>query len=446
MYKYEDHETRQLFPELFPLGGNLNSENRWVKLAALVPWSKMEEVYQKYFSAGMGRPAKSSRLMVGLIIAKHIECVSDEKVVEEFMENPYVQMFCGYESFVVENNVISPSLLSRLRKRMGREFFAKLEREVLSVLRQEKIIRAHDHMLDATVVPANIEYPTDVKLLNHAREWLCGTIKVMRKKFGVREKVRTVVRKARAVYINFTKKRRKTKRFIRKTHRQMLQFVRRNAAQLKTMLEKYGQDLVLREKKFIAKRLEIVEKIYEQQRQMWKEKTRAVKDRIVSLHRPEIRPIVRGKDGRDVEFGPKVLLSWVDGFCFLDYFSFDAYNEAEHAELSLEKYRERFGKLPKVSIGDGIFGNRHNRERLKALGVRNAFKPLGRPSESGDASQKAWLKKKMTLRGSRMEGIIGHAKNHFGLDKILYRIDGGEEIWVRLGLLGMNLSTALKKS
>jgi hypothetical protein len=177
---------------------------------------------------------------------------------------------------------------------------------------------------------------------------------------------------------------------------------------------------------------------------MWKQKSHQMKDRIVSLHLPHIRPMVRGKDGRDVEFGPKALLSWVNGFCFLDHFAFSAYNEAEHAETSLKKYEERFGKLPKVSIGDGIFGNRTNRQKLKELGIKNAFKPLGRPPARTKA-QKAWMKGKLKLRNGHMEGIIGHVKKHFGLDRINYRIDGGEEIWTRMGLLGMNLSTALKR-
>jgi len=139
---------------------------------------------------------------------------------------------------------------------------------------------------------------------------------------------------------------------------------------------------------------------------------------------------VRGKDGRDVEFGPKVLLSWVDGFCFLDYLSCDAYNEGDKAVVSLEKYRERFGALPPVTIGDGIFGTRANRQKLKELGIRNAFKPLGRPPVM-DSATAEWAKRKQRQRNGHMEGIIGHAKQHFKLDRVLYRIAGGEEIWTR---------------
>ena len=444
MYKPKDRETLPLFPELFPLGGGLNANNRWMKLSTVMPWKELDDVYSRYFSPTMGRPAKDSRLMIGLLVAKHVDNFSDERVVEEFMENPYVQAFCGYELFVTEETVVDPSLLSYQRKRLGKEFFEKFENDVLNVLIDKRVIRPKDHMLDATVVPANVEYPTDVKLVNRCREWLVKSIHVLSEKMGVTKIVRTYKRVARKAYVTFSRKRKKTKRMIRKAHKQMLQFTRRNAKQLNELLEKSREELKTHERKFLEERLRVVEEILRQQWAMWREKTHQMKDRIVSLHLPHVRPMVRGKDGRDVEFGPKALLSWVNGFCFLDHFSFDAYNEAEHAEKSLKKYKKRFGKFPGASIGDGIFGNRKNRQRLKELGIKSAFKPLGRPPAT-DKAQRAWMKKKQGLRNGHMEGIIGHAKKHFGLDRIRYRIRDGELIWTIMALLGMNLSTALKR-
>ncbi|MCB4756252.1 MAG: IS5 family transposase [Elusimicrobia bacterium] len=444
MYKPKDRETLPLFSEIFPFGGRLNPTNRWLKLSKIMPWGELEEVYRKYFSDRMGRPAKDSRLIMGLLVAKHMKGVSDEAAVEEFMESPYIQAFCGYDGFVTDEAVIDPSLLSHSRKRLGKEFFEKFEKEILSVLIQRKVIRPKDHMLDATIVPANIEYPTDVKLVNRCREWLVKTIRGLRRQLNIKEKIRTHVRKARGVYVNFQRKRKRAKRFIRRTQKKMLQFAGRNLRQLKALLKKYGDELTALQRRVIKERLKVLETIFKQQWAMWKAKSHQMKDRIVSLHLPHIRPMVRGKDGRDVEFGPKALLSWVDGFCFLDYFSFDAYNEALHAGRSLRKYKERFGHLPAVSIGDGIFGNRANRRKLGRLGVLNAFKPLGRPSTS-DKGHRAWMKKKQRLRNGHMEGIIGHAKNRFGLDRIRYRIENGELIWTMMALMGMNLSTALKR-
>lgn len=442
MYRPKDRQTLPLFPELFPLGGGLRADNRWIRLMELIPWNRLEELYRQYFSDRMGRPAKDSRLIYGLLIVKHHEGYSDERVVEEYLENPYVQAFCGEDSFVTQGG-IDPSLLSKTRKRLGKSFFRRFEKEVLEVFKRRRIVKAGEHLLDATVAPANIEYPTDTKILNRVREWAVETIRVIRKHFNVKEKVRTYCRKARSAYVGFQKKRKKTRAMIRLMRGKLLRYARRNIRQLEELFQEYGGQLKKKKRDFLNRRLETARTIYLQQYQMWKTSVHSVKDRIVSLHLPHIRPIVRGKDGRQVEFGPKVLLSWVDGLCFLDKLSFDAYNEGAHLFDSLEAYKERFGGYPACSTGDGIFGNRNNRAKLKELNIRGGFKALGRAVLNN--SHKRWLRQKQKLRASRMEGIIGHGKNHFGLDRILYRVTDGEEMWVRLGLMAMNLSTALKR-
>jgi hypothetical protein len=441
VYKPKDRQTLPLFPELFPLGGGLRADNRWMKLSELIPWGELEELYRGYFSQWRGRPAKDSRLMCGLLIVKHIDRESDEGVVEKFLESPYVQWFCGYERFVTED-VIDPSLLSKTRKRLGAQFFKEFEEKLIGVLLERKILKAGDHLLDATVIPANIEFPTDTKLLNRSREWLVMVIGGLRKKLNLSEKVRTYCRVAREFFVGFQKKRRKTKAMIRLGRGKMLRFVRRNLRQLEELLQRHKDRLLRKEREAIRQRLEVIRTIYAQQWEMWKTKAKTVKDRIVSLHLPRIRPIVRGKEGKDVEFGPKVLLSWVGRFCFLDHLGFDAYNEGTHLKESLEEYKKRFGKYPKTSTGDGIFGNRANRGMLKELEIRGGFKALGKAARI--RVNKQWYRQKQRLRGSRMEGIIGNGKNHYGLDKILYTIPGGEEIWTRMCLAGMNLATVLR--
>lgn len=442
MYRPKDRKTIPLFPELFPLGGGLSADNRWLKLAGLVPWERLEEIYRKYFSEGMGRPAKDSRLICGLLIVKHAEKYSDERVVLEYLENLYVQAFCGEEVFRT-GGAINPSLLSKMRRRLGAEFFEKFEWEVLVELKAGGAIKPGEHLLDATVFPSDITFPTDAGLLNKCRQWVVKVIKLVEKRAGVKEKARTYCRKAQKAYLGFQKRRRKTKREINLMRAKLLRYLRRNVGQLEALLAGYAGELKAREREFLKTRLETVKRIYAQQLELWLTKARSVKGRIVSLHMPHIRPIVRGKAGRDAEFGAKALLSWVDGYCFLDKLCFEAYNEGEHLAGSLEKYKERFGAYPVSSTGDGIFGSRNNREHLKEINVRGGFKALGRGACVKE--NRAWYLRQHKKRASRMEGIIGLGKNRFGLDRVKYRIAGGEEIWARLGLMAMNLSTALRK-
>jgi hypothetical protein len=139
--KPRDNNTPNLFPELFPMGGALDKTNRWFELADLVPWEELDGIYRKYFSENSGRPAKDSRLMCGLLVVKWVEGYSDDRTVQEFQENPYIQMFCGFEHFITQEQPVESSLLSKLRKRLGDEFYDTFEREVLSAVLKKDVLR-----------------------------------------------------------------------------------------------------------------------------------------------------------------------------------------------------------------------------------------------------------------------------------------------------------------
>ena len=141
-----------LFKELMPFGGKLNGNNRWIKLHDKIPWVQLEELYRKYYSH-LGRPGKDSQLINGLLIIKHTKDISDEKVVEEFMENPYLQYFCGYDQLVTLEQEIDPSTLSKVRGRVGVEYFRMFEEEIIKILIDEKVIKVNEQMVDATVYP-----------------------------------------------------------------------------------------------------------------------------------------------------------------------------------------------------------------------------------------------------------------------------------------------------
>src|SRR3990170_2023889 len=308
MYKSPDRQTPHLFEELFPFGGKLDSKNRWLKIAGLIPWKELEQKYAQYFS-DLGRPGTDGRLAVGLFLLKHMSGKSDVEVVLELLENPYWQSFCGLEAFATERT-IEASTLSRLRKRLGPKYVKEMEEATYRVLIDKKIMKAKGMLVDGTVIPENIKYPNDVGLLNDVRQWLVKTIKGVGKEIG--KKYRTYCRKGRRMYLNFAKSKRKTKQQIRRATRQMLQFVRRNLEQMK----------------------------------MYRDKSHRAVDRIVSFHRPWVRPIKRGKNGKDVEFGAKASMSHVDGFLFLDKTDHDNFSESqtEVVRVQLENYEKRIGK------------------------------------------------------------------------------------------------------
>ena len=149
-----------------------------------------------------------------------------------------------------------------------------------------------------------------------------------------------------------------------------------------------------------------------------------------------------GKMVKEVEFGPKAQISLLDGFTFLDKISYDAYNESGELKRSLKAYGERFGKLPEEVTADRIYGTCWNRKFLKRIEIEGTFQPLGRAALSADKCKEV---RKAQRERSRIEGVIGWGKNKYQLDKVRYRIPDGAEMWVRMGLVGMNLTVALKR-
>jgi IS5 family transposase len=439
MYRRKDRKTLSLFPELFPFGGKLNENNRWLRIAELIPWEELEDEYAKHFS-DVGRPAKDSQLVLGLLLLKHMTGLSDVGVVEEVLENPYMQAFCGFERFMTED-LLDPSTLTKMRERLGLEFFKELETKTYRLLIDRRIIKAKGMLVDATVFPEEIKYPNDVGLLNDVREWLEKNIKKLGKVIG--KKYRTYPRRSRKEYLNFSKKKTKTKKTINKAKKQMLQYVRRNIKHLKDALEEVkatGREI----KGNIIEKFKVAEKIYSQQREMYRRKSNRVEDRIVSFHRPYVRPIKRGKAGKKTEFGGKGALVHVGGFLFLDYFAHRAFAEEEHTSGHLQGYAERFGKLPPYVSMDAKYGTQENRDLVRNLEIRASFKRRGRKPKVAD-SQDRWFKQKQKER-NRIEGSFGNGKEHYGLNRVRYSIKNGSEIWIRSGILAMNLKTAVNRA
>jgi IS5 family transposase len=440
MYRGKDRQTRNLFSEFLPFDGKLDPDNRWLKIKALIPWESLETRYQGYFS-DRGRPALDGRLVIGILLLKHMTGSSDEAIVELVNENPYMQLFCWQERFSTEP-LLDSSSLSKIRKRLGSKYFAELEQETYQVLIQRKIIKAKGLLIDATVFPEHVRYPTDTGLLNEARLWVVKQIKKLGSSVG--KKMRTYCRKAQKEYLSFSKKKTKSRKLIRRTRKSLLQYLRRNIKQFQSLLEEAKQQETKIEKK-VCEHFEVVRQVFNQQYQMYCQKINRIEERIVSLQRPWTRPIVRGKTGpKEVEFGPKASLSYVDGFVFLDHLSSKNFPEAARVKSQIKQYETLFGRKPPYVTADKIYGNRENRKILKQHEIRDAFEPLGRKARHQNPATK-WRKQKQRER-NQIEGSFGHAKNHFCLDRIKYYIENGPEIWVRLGLMSMNLQTAAKRT
>jgi len=236
-------------------------------------------------------------------------------------------------------------------------------------------------IVDATCAPSQIKYPQDTELLNQAREITEKVIDELHTP-GSGKKPRTYRKKARKEYLNIARSKKKTTKKLRKAIGQQLGYIRRNlnSIQVQTL-----NGAILSDK--LAKKLEIVNKVYEQQKFMYDNHTRSVPNRIVSISQPWLRPIVRGKAKAKVEFGAKLDISVVDGWTRLEYHSFDAYNEAVKLPDMIERYKVRTGCYPQRILADKIYRNRDNLGYCSARGIRLSGPALGRPKK-GDIRDK----------------------------------------------------------
>ena len=283
-------------------------------------------------------------------------------------------------------------------------------------------------MVDATVCPQDIAYPTDLNLLSEAREMSEHLVDLIYDKALHKKKPRTYREVARQKYLKTAQKKNKSGKVVRKAVGEQLRHVARNLQSINTMLDSYTIiPFEPKEYKYFL----VITTLYGQQKQMYDTHCHSIDDRIVSIHQPHVRPIVRGKSQAKVEFGAKIHVSLVDGIAFLDELSWDAFNEGSHMMVYIENYKRRFGFYPKEVLADQIYCTRANRAALKEKGIALLAKPLGRPSAVS-----------IHLRpGERnpIEGKFGQAKTGYGLNRIKARLKGTSESWIASIILVLNL-------
>jgi hypothetical protein len=450
-----------------PFDRELDKSNRWVLLSHLIPWDEISGVYSKAVGIShTGRPGLNPRIVLGSLMIKHLCHLDDRETVEQISENIYMQYFLGYSSFT-SDRPFDASLFVDIRKRLGLSTINAINEKIvlLKTKMEEKRMPEPSTpppersdppqgegrvpeastlaapasasatankgtvIFDATACPQDIAYPTDLDLLSDARHITEGLIdKLYAPALHGAKKPRTYRKVARKAYLSLAQNKNKSRKAIRRGLRKQLGFLRRNIRNVHQLLDQYDK-MPLKRK--ALKPFWVVQTLYEQQAEMYAKRTHTVEDRIVSIHQPHVRPIVRGKSQAKVEFGAKIHVSLVDGISFLDELSWDAFNEGSHMASYVEQYKKRFGFYPRQVLADQIYCTRANRRMLKEKGIHLKAKPLGRPSALSIH----------VSPGERnpIEGKFGQAKTGYGLNRIKARLKDTSETWIAGILLVLNL-------
>jgi transposase, IS5 family len=426
-----------------PFSNTLDQDNRWVKMAHIIPWDPLVSIYNKQMKTG-GRPGLNPRIIIGALLIKHLCNLSDRETIDHIQENIYMQYFLGYSSFK-KDAPFDPTLFVEIRDRLGMEGVNAMNDAIIKASGaiktetdqqkkdKEKGIDEGDNkgrvLFDATICPQDISYPTDLGLLNEAREKTEQIIDVLYNPKLHVKKPRTYRIKARKVYLSIAKKKIKHRKVVRKAIGKQLRFLKRNLASIDKLLDSSESSISLSRAEH--KYLMVSHTLYQQQKEMFDKRIHSIEDRIVSIHQPHVRPMKRGKARTDTEFGAKINVALVNGFAFLDELSWNAFNEGKHLITYIEQYKNRFGYYPKEVLADKIYCNRENRAYMKERRIKLLSKPLGRPSAV----------REHVSPGERnpIEGKFGQAKTTYGMDRIKARLKDTSQTWIALILMVTNL-------
>ena len=382
-------------------------------------------------------------------------------LVSQISENMYMQYFLGYSSFIAEEP-FDASLFVDFRKTLGLDTINAINEKIvkLKTRLEEKTGNKKDKgtppcgqqelqtgesaveeksqkedvphkgrlIIDATACPQDIAYPTDLNLLSDSREKAEELIDYLYDKSLHGNKPRTYRREARKYYLQTAQKKNKTAKSVRKAVGKQLRYLRRNIIIIHHLLDSYER---IPFDKHQLKYFYVIQTVYEQQREMYDKMIHTIPYRIVSIHQPHVRPIVRGKERANVEFGSKINVSVINGISFIDELSWEAFNEGSHMQASVEHFRRRFGCYPREVLVDKIYCTRANRGWLKLKGILLRAKPLGRPS--------AMLIHVSPGERNPIEGKFGQAKTAYGLNHIKARLKETSESWIAGIFLVLNL-------
>lgn len=452
MYKKDRLRQLGLTDFNMPIGLKMNPDNRWIRKAALIPWSDIEKRYADLFPSKTGNPAKPLRMALGSLIIQKQYGFSDRELVEQITENPYYQYFIGLPGYQQEAPFV-PSLLVEFRKRLTDEILGEINEMIIASNHPDdhenngssgnagQDETGHDGegepnrgtlMLDATCAPQYIEFPQDINLLNEARENLEEIIDTICYEYN-EQRPRTYRVNARKDYLSLAKRKKRTGKLIRKAIKKQLQYIRRDLGYV---------DDYLAEGKILSKkhtlRLEVIQKVYEQQKYMYESGKHSVPDRIVSISQPYIRPIVRGKAKTPTEFGAKLDLS-IDnnGMARIEKTSFDAYNECEVLIEAIQRYRQRNGFYPERVLVDKIYRNRKNLSFCKENGIQISGPALGRPKKDPRKDKKQEYTD--AVDRIEIERRFSLAKRCYGLGLIKTKLDTTTRSSIALSIIAMNV-------
>ena len=377
----------------------------------------------------------SSEGKIALMLLKSYSGLSDKRLIEQINGSIYYQLFCGI--FIRPGKEIKDTkIVSKIRCELACLLDIDSFQKVLIETWKPLMSNIGVVMSDATCYESHLRFPTNEKLLWESIEWtyskivdICQALKICRP----RSKYIDIHKR----YLNFSRTRKKTEKKKKKICKSLLYLLEKLIGQLDELERGHYQKLSL--DGFYHKRRNIIKTILDQQRQMH-DTGGSVSERIVSIDKHYIRPIVRGKETKAVEFGAKANLIQVDGLNFVEHIAFKAFNEGTRGISSIQYAQVLFRKRVTHFAADAIYATNKTRKYCSSRThpIYTSFIPKGKKSK--DEKQRKILRSLLSKeRATRLEGSFGTEKEHYNLRKIKARTKQTEILWILFGIHTANV-------
>lgn len=395
------------------------------KIYLAVPWEDLVSVF------GLKESKKGPTSIFGpqgklaLMFLKNYSGCSDRRLMEGINGNLDWQFFCGI--YLGTGRLTNFKIISEIRTDLSKRLDMDRVQEALYGHWSPYMRDKHSIVMDATCYESHLRYPTNVKLLWETVDWLYSSMKDISKEVG-RPLMRSKYLKWKKRYSSYSKMKRKTEKKKRALTRSLLLLLSKISGELDLLEREYGMTMT----KGRYRRRATAKKIYAQQYAYFHHGQKP-KDRIVSLDKDYIRPIVRGKETKAVEFGAKVNKFQVGGISFIEHLSFDAFHEGNRFMDTIFKAQRLTKTKTKLAGADAIHATNKNRKFATKYSIRTDFKRKGRAGK--DEKQRKTLAKAITKeRASRLEGSFGTEKEHYNLKRIKARTKATETLWIFFGI------------
>jgi hypothetical protein len=423
--------------ELFQPPAYLNPKWYYFKQTQLgkvydsIPWDQLSDLLPEEHR-GPGAPRWfSAKGMFALMFLKAYLKISDQKLIERFNTDWSLQLFCG-KLLRDDQKIRDNAIVSRIRSFLAEQVDLYQLQDILITHWKRDMNNTHVLLMDATCYESYLRFPTDVKLLWESCQWVyekqlykwCKLLSVKRprsKFLDQKEKQR-----------DYDRRRKKTFKLGMKRKRSLIYLLDKGLSQLQELFNNNpGIQLNPVDRQYIR----TVRKVLVQQKFLMTHQPKELKNRIVSLSRPYIRPIIRGKENKRVEFGMKVHMLQVDGICIIDKMDFNAFNESTRLRFGVLKHKSLFGQCNQLGA-DRIYATNANRRYLTDHKIFTSFAKKGPKT---DLPQEIILRKILSsARATIMEGSFGTHKQHYGLDKIKAKGVKREMLWAFFSVMTSN--------